>query len=110
MSGRQTCKLLGMDRGSYRYEPQPRDDGRLREEMVALAKQKPRYRHRRLGVLLKRRGLKLNHKKLYPLYREEHLAVRRLRRKRLLRPAGPMAQLNGRLGDGPCRAGVDRSR
>ena len=93
MSERQACKLLEVDRSSYRYEPLPRDDGRLREEMVALAKQKPRYGYRRLGVLLERRGWKMNHKKLYRLYREEHLAVRRLRRKRLVRPAAPVAQL-----------------
>lgn len=93
LSERQACRLLEVDRSSYRYEPQPRDDGRLREEMVTLAKQKPRYGYRRLGVLLQRRGWKMNHKKLYRLYREEHLAVRRLRRKRLVRPAAPVAEL-----------------
>lgn len=93
MSERQACKLLEVDRSSYRYEPRPRDDGRLREEMVGLAKQKPRYGYRRLGVLLERRGWKMNHKKLYRLYREEHLAVRRLKRKRLVRPAAPVAEL-----------------
>jgi putative transposase len=93
LSERQACRLLDVDRSSYRYEPQPRDDGRLREEMVTLAKQKPRYGYRRLGVLLERRGWKMNHKKLYRLYREEHLAVRRLRRKRLVRPAAPVAEL-----------------
>jgi putative transposase len=93
LSERQACRLLEVDRSSYRYEPQPRDDGRLREEMVTLAKQKPRYGYRRLGVLLERRGWRMNHKKLYRLYREEHLAVRRLRRKRLVRPAAPVAEL-----------------
>jgi putative transposase len=93
MSERQACKLLEVDRSSYRYEPQPRQDGPLREELVALAKQKPRYGYRRLGVLLERRGWKMNHKKLYRLYREEHLAVRRLKRKRLVRPAAPVAEL-----------------
>jgi len=92
-SERQVCKLLEVDRSSYRYEPRPRDDGRIREEMVALAKQKPRYGYRRLGVLLARRGWKMNHKRLYRLYREEHLAVRRLKRKRLVRPAMPVAEL-----------------
>jgi len=92
-SERQACKLLEVDRSSYRYDPRPRDDGRIREEMVALAKQKPRYGYRRLGVLLARRGWKLNHKRLYRLYREEHLAVRRLKRKRLVRPAAPVAEL-----------------
>jgi len=93
MSERQACKLLELDRSSYRYQPRPRDDGQLREELVTLAKQKPRYGYRRLGVLLARRGWKLNHKKLYRIYREEHLVVRRLRRKRLVRPAMPMVEL-----------------
>ena len=34
----------------------------------------------------------MNHKRLYRLYRQENLAVRRLRRKRLIRPAVPIAQ------------------
>jgi putative transposase len=93
MSERQACKLLEVDRSSYRYEPRPREDGQLRQEMVSLAKQKPRYGYRRLGVLLARRGWKMNHKKLYRLYREEHLAVRRLKRKRLVRPALPVVEL-----------------
>ncbi len=41
---------------------------------------------------LARRGWKLNHKRLYRLYRDEHLAVRRLRRKQLVRPAMPVAE------------------
>jgi len=66
----------------------------LRQELIALARQKPRYGYRRLGVLLERRGYKANHKRLYRLYREERLAVRRLRRKRLVRPAATAATLN----------------
>jgi putative transposase len=92
-SERQACKLLGMDRSSYRYEPKPDQNGKLREELIELAKQKPRYGYRFLHVLLKRRGWKVNHKRLYRLYRQENLAVRRLKRKRLQRASVPMAQL-----------------
>jgi putative transposase len=35
----------------------------------------------------------VNHKRVYRLYRQENLAVRRLKRKRLMRTAVPMAQL-----------------
>ena len=42
-SERRACKLLGMDRGSYRYEPRPDHNRPLREALVALALQKPRY-------------------------------------------------------------------
>jgi len=93
LSERRACKLLGVDRKSYRYEGKRDDDGELRRQMIELAWQKPRYGYRRLGVLLARRGWKVNHKKLYRLYAEEHLAVRRLRRKRIARPAAPISEL-----------------
>ena len=90
VSERHACKLLAVDRTSYRYEPQPDRDAGLRRALVELARQKPRYGYRRLLALLERRGWRVNHKRLERLYREEHLAVRRLRRKRLIRPAAPM--------------------
>jgi putative transposase len=83
MSERQACKLLDLDRTSDRYQPKPERNAELRAELIALARQKPRYGYRRLHVLLARRGWLVNHKRLYRLYRQEHLAVRRLRRKRL---------------------------
>ena len=58
----------------------------LREELVKLARQKPRYGYRRLHVLLSKRGHAASAQRIYRLYREERLMVRRLRRKRLVRP------------------------
>ena len=92
LSERHACKLLEVDRTSYRYEPYPDRNVELRQELIELAKQKPRYGYRRLLALLERRGWEVNHKRLERLYREEHLAVRRLKRKRLLRPAAPMTE------------------
>jgi putative transposase len=90
-SERRACKLLEVDRSSYRYEPEADRDAALRQELITLARQKPRYGYRRLGVLLARHGYHPNHKQLYRIYREEHLAVRRLKRKRLVRPSAPVA-------------------
>jgi putative transposase len=45
-----------VERSSYRYEPRPDRNPELREELVKLAGQKPRYGHRRLHGLLERRG------------------------------------------------------
>ncbi len=86
-SERRACKLMGIDRTSYRYQPRPDHNAALRQELLALARQRPRYGYRRLTVLLERRGCKASAQRVYRIYREEHLAVRRLRRKRLLRPA-----------------------
>jgi putative transposase len=85
VSERRACKLLGVDRASYRYEPRPDRNAELREELVKLAKQKPRYGYRRLHAVLERRGQAVNVKRIYRLYAEEGLAVRRRRRKRLVR-------------------------
>src|ERR1700731_3371185 len=85
LSERTACKLLGVERSSYRYEPRPDRNIALREELVKLARQKPRYGYRRLHALLERRGHEGNVKRVYRLYAEEGLAVRRRKRKRLVR-------------------------
>ena len=86
-SERQACKLLDLDRSSYRYESRPDRNAELRQQLITLARQKPRYGYRRLWAVLARRGHKVNVKRVYRLYRQEHLAVRRLKRKRLQRMA-----------------------
>jgi len=94
VSERRACKLLELDRGSYRYEPLPDRNVKLREDLLTLARQKPRFGYRRLQVLLERRGYQVNHKRLYRLYRQEHLAVRRLKRKHVTRTAAALANLS----------------
>ena len=92
LSERHACRLLGLDRTTYRYEARPDGNEELREALVALARQKPRYGYRRLWAILTRRGWEANVKRIYRLYREEGLMVRRLRRKRIVResPANPL--------------------
>ena len=85
LSERRACKLLGLDRGSYRYEPRPDRNRELREALIALARQKPRYGYRRLHAVLSRRDHATSVMRIYRLYRAEGLAVRRLKRKRLTR-------------------------
>ena len=82
LSERTACKLLGVERSSYRYEPRPDRNIALREELVKLARQKPRYGYRRLHALLERQGHAVNVKRVHRLYAEEGLAVRRRKRKR----------------------------
>ncbi len=77
LSERRACKLLGVERSSYRYEPRPDRNAELRDELVQLARQKPRYGYRRLHALLSRRGHEVNVKRIYRLYVEERLMVRR---------------------------------
>jgi putative transposase len=85
MSERQACKLVDLDRSSYRYEPRPDHNAELRQQLVQLARQKPRYGYRRLHAVLSRRGFPVSPQRVYRVYKVEGLMVRRLRRKRLSR-------------------------
>jgi len=59
--------------------------------MRAIAEVRRRFGYRRLHVLLRREGYLVNHKKLFRLYREERLAVRRRGgRKRAIGTRAPM--------------------
>jgi HTH-like domain len=56
-----------------------------------LASQRRRFGYRRLGLLLARQGVRINRKKLYRLYKEERLTVRkRGGRKRAMGTRAPM--------------------
>jgi len=58
---------------------------------LALAHERRRFGYRRLHVLLRREGFRVNHKRLFRLYREERLMVRRRGgRKRALGTRAPM--------------------
>jgi putative transposase len=76
-SQRRACRLIGIDHSVLRYRSRRPDDGPLRQRLRELAAQRRRFGYRRLGWLLVREGHSMNHKKLYRLYREEKLMVRR---------------------------------
>jgi putative transposase len=85
VSERRACELNAVDRTSYRYEPRPDRNRDLRQKLSELARRKPRYGYRRLGVLLERDGKSVNHKRLWRVYQQAGLGVRRRERKRLER-------------------------
>ena len=92
LSQRHACELVGLDRSTLRYRCRRPDDSVLRQRLRELAAERRRFGYRRLGWMLAREGHALNHKKLYRLYREERLMVRRRRgRKRALGTRAPMA-------------------
>jgi putative transposase len=82
MSERRACKVLGCERMTVRYRSRRPDDPRLRERLRALAHQRRRFGYRRLIIFLRREGFVVNHKKLFRIYREEGLVVRRRRGRR----------------------------
>jgi putative transposase len=84
VSQRRVCGLLVLAESSYRYVS-GRNDEPLRTRLLEAAREKPRWGYRRLQIVLDQRGEHVNHKRIYRVYREAGLAIRRKRRKRLLR-------------------------
>lgn len=90
-SQRRACRIVGIAPRVYRYRSKRPDDEELRVRLRELASERRRFGYRRLHVLLKREGVDVNWKKLYRIYREERLSVRkRGGRKRALGTRGPM--------------------
>ena len=76
-SQRRACALIGIAPKTYRYVTSRDDDQEFRERLRTLAGERRRFGYRRLHILLRREGIELNHKKLFRIYREERLTVRR---------------------------------
>jgi putative transposase len=89
-SQRHACRLLAVDPKTVRRAPMA-DAPEIRQRLRDLAGERRRFGYRRLGILLAREGITMNHKKLYRLYREEGLTVRRRRgRKRATGTRAPI--------------------
>ena len=102
VSQRRACEALEVDRSRVRYRSTRPADLALREAMKAVASERRRFGYRRIHVMLERRGIVMNLKKLRRLYGEEKLQVRkRGGRKRALGTRRPMS-----LPDSPTSAGA----
>jgi len=98
ISQRQTCRLVSVDPKTVRREAIP-DSPDIRACMREIAAVRRRFGYRRIGLMLEREGITMNHKKLRRLYKEEGLAVKRRRgRKRATGTREPMP-----VPDGPCK-------
>lgn len=93
---RRACRLIGVDRTAFQYQPKRANDEAVRARLRDLANERRRFGYRRLAIMLKRDGLKMNLKKVYRLYKEERLTVRkRGGRKRALGTRAPMTMPQG---------------
>jgi putative transposase len=79
----RACGLVGISRSLYRYRSRRPDSARLRARIEEIAAVKRRYGYRRVYQRLRREGWEVNRKRVYRLYREAGLAVRRRKRKRI---------------------------
>ena len=80
-----------MDRSALRYIRQHKDDSAERALLKALAAERRRFGYRRLREMACRKGVVMNLKRVYRLYKEEGLTVhRRSGRKRAIGTRAPL--------------------
>ena len=63
-------------RAGHRYRAIRNDQAMLRRRIRELAAARVRYGYLRIYILLRREGWKINHKRVYRLYRQEGLSMR----------------------------------
>ena len=76
VSERRVCEVLSFHRSSCRYRSVVDEQAALRIRLRDLAYARVSYGYRRLHVLLQREGWKVNHKRVYRLYKQEGLIMR----------------------------------
>ena len=77
VSERRACSTLVLARSVVRYESRADPQPALRMRLRELAMARVGYGHRRLHILLWREGWRVNHKRVYRLYRDEGLGMRK---------------------------------
>jgi putative transposase len=87
--------VLRAERSSYHYRGSRADQANLKKRIREIAETRVRYGYRRIHVLLRREGWDVNGKRVYRLYKELGLQLRR-------KP--PKRPVKAKLRDGRCAA------
>ena len=82
LSERRACTIVSADRKMIRYQSCRPPDTELRVQLRELANARRRFGYRRLFVLLRQHGEPSGLNRIYRLYREEGLSVRKRRARR----------------------------
>jgi len=93
MSERHACRLVGLSRDSYRHTPvASAQTAALKTKIVEIAHARRRFGYRRVHDLLRPDFPGVNHKRVYRIYTEANLTVRK--RKKVRRPPAERTALN----------------
>ena len=79
ISERGGCRLVSLNRKSYRYQKRRRFDDALLKRLCKLATEHPRFGYRRIHALLKREDFQVNLKCIYRLWKQQGLSLPRTR-------------------------------
>ena len=82
MSERRACSVIAADRTVVRYQSVRPPETQLRTRLRELANERRRFGYRRLFIMLRREGEPSGINRIYRLYREEGLMVRKRKARR----------------------------
>lgn len=83
LSVNKACKTVRMSRSEFAYRPTPCDDTPVVTALLKLAERYPRYGFAKYFAMLRRDGHIWNHKRVYRVYRQLGLNLRRKSKRRL---------------------------
>ena len=83
VSIRQACEAVNLPRSSYDYERKARNDEAIIEQLQALIDKHPAIGFWKCYHRIRRQGFKWNHKRIYRVYTEMKLNIRRRFKRRL---------------------------
>ena len=76
VSIRRACRALPVERSTYHYRSRRAGQAQLTERIKEIVATRVRYGYRRIHVLLRRDGWRVNAKRVYRLYRDMGLQLR----------------------------------
>ena len=82
ISERRVCGVLSLSRSCCRCQSRADEQAALRIRIKDLAYARVSYGYRRIHILLQREGWRINHKRVYRLYKLEGLMMRPKRPRR----------------------------
>lgn len=83
LSVSKACTALRISRSMFLYKPTPRDGSLVITTLLELAERYPRYGFAKYFVVLRREGYTWNHKRVYRIYRQLQLNMRRKKKRHL---------------------------
>lgn len=83
LSNRKACGLMGLSRTTYQYKRKAKDDGDVQDALTALTTKHPSIGFWQCCYRLWNKGFTWNHKRIYRVYTEMKLNIRRRAKKRL---------------------------
>lgn len=82
LSKRRACALVRLARSTEHYKSKRAPDTVLAAEIKQIAGDRPRFGYRRICQVIRKKGVKVNHKRIYRIYRSLNLAVRKRGRRK----------------------------